>query len=78
MNNDYPKKFLRCTKINYTAQNNPDPTPNIKYVSAPYIRGASERMGSLLKAYNVRLSNKSSNTLKKHLCKLKDQRPIID
>lgn len=49
---------------------------NTKYISTPYIRGASEHTGKLLKEFNIRLSNKSRNTLRSKLSKLKDSIPI--
>ena len=46
------------------------------YLSTPYIKGASEKVEKLLKPFNLKLSNKSSNTLRTQLCKLKDKKKI--
>ena len=46
--------------------------------SVPYIKGSSERVAKVLKPFNVALSYKSNNTLRKKLCKLKNQRPRPD
>ena len=68
--NGYPSKFLRNTKIkdNHGQHLTPD---NVKYVSAPYVKGASEKIGKLLSSYNI-ITSKSSNTLKRTFCHLKD------
>ena len=34
------------------------------YISAPYIRGTSERAARILKNYDIQLSHKSTKTLK--------------
>ena len=36
-------------------------------------KGASDQVGRLLKDYNIRLSNKSTNTIRKNLYQLKDK-----
>ena len=40
---------------------------NIKYCSTPYIRGTPERVGKILKKYNIHLSNKPSQSFKNQL-----------
>ena len=72
--NGYPKTLIKNTKINSTdRENNQVDAPNVRYISTPYIKGASEQVGRLLKDHNIRLSNKSTNTLRKNLCRLKDK-----
>ena len=46
---------------------------NVKYASAPYVRGASEKIDKLLSSYNIKLASKSSNTLKRTFCHLNDK-----
>ena len=53
---------------------NLDPSTRKNYLSTPYIKGASEKVEKLLKPFNLKLSNKSSNTLRTQLCKLKDKK----
>lgn len=72
--NGYPRKFISNTKVNSLPN---EPPIDLKYISTPYIKGVSEKVGKLLNDYNIKLSNKSSNTLRKHLCKLKDKRDKI-
>jgi len=75
--NAYPKTFLNDTKINSSDTVNPPATQitNTKYISTPYIKGASEKTGRLLKQFGIKLSNKSRNTLGSKLSKLKDNIP---
>jgi len=73
-NNGYPKSFLNKTKINTQIQ---QASQQFRYISAPYIKGASEKIGKLFKQYNIKLSNKSSNTLRRQLCKLKDKCDLL-
>ena len=70
--NGYPSKFLQNTKIkdNHGQHLTPD---NVKYVSTPYVKGASEKICKLLSSYNIKLASKSSNTLKRTFCHLKDK-----
>ena len=48
------------------------------YISAPYIRGASERMSRVLKRFDINLAHKPTRTLKNELCHLKDKRIVND
>ena len=65
--NGYLSKFLQNTKIkdNHGQHLTPD---TVKYVSAPYVRGASEKIGKLLSSYNIKLASKLSNTMKRTFC----------
>ena len=47
-----------------------------KYVSAPYIKGASEKMTRILKPHKIILANKTTTTLKSKLQSLKDPVPL--
>ena len=69
--NGYPSKFLQNTKIkdNHGQHFTPD---NLKYISAPYVKGTSEKIGKRLSSY-IKLESKSSNTLKRNFCHLKDK-----
>lgn len=58
---------------NNSGQNNNNRNSDIKYVAAPYIKGVSEIMNRSLKKFNIVLSNKTTNTLRSELCKLKDR-----
>ena len=44
-----------------------------RYIGVPYIPGASERIQRVLLPYNIKLSNKSSNTFRGTLSNLKDR-----
>ena len=68
--NGYPRKLVKTT-IPEPTRENPE-TPR-QYVETPYIKGASERVGKLLKNHNIVLSNKSTNSLRNQLCNLKDK-----
>ena len=46
--------------------------PQLKYISIPYIKGTSERMGRILKQKNIILANRPTNSLKSQLSRLKD------
>ena len=70
--NGYPRKLVKTT-IPEPTRENPE-TPR-QYVQTPYIKGASERVGKLLKKkHNIVLNNKTTNSLRNQLCKLKDKR----
>ena len=45
-----------------------------RYISTPYIKGTSERVGKLFSKYDIILSNKSTNSLRSKLSKVKDKR----
>ena len=81
------KRIFRELKTNhYTASllknsfnfiNNPICSNNvsdqeIKYISAPYIKGASERISRLLEPFHIKLALKPSNTIRSKLSRLKD------
>ena len=51
---------------------------DIKYISAPYINGVSEKINRQLKNHNLILSSKPTTTLKSKLCNLKDKVKQID
>ena len=51
---------------------------NSPFISAPYIKGTSERVARILKQYNIKLAHKPTRTLKHELCHLKDKRLTQD
>ena len=51
---------------------------NFKYVSVPYIKGASERVDKILQRYGYKLGHHLTHTLESKLSKLKDMRPDSD
>lgn len=53
--------------------NSPTSNANKKYISTPYIKGASERIQRILKPFDLYLSNSASNTIKSQLIHLKDK-----
>ena len=55
---------------NQNSQNN----QNEKFISAPYIKGVSERTSRIFKNYGVKMSHKPTKSLKNQLCHLKDKR----
>ena len=44
---------------------------NFKYISAPYIKGTSERVNRILNNFHIRLGHKPTNTLRNKLWSLK-------
>ena len=50
----------------------------VTYMSLPYVRGVSEKIGRALAPHNIRLAHKSRPTLKNLLAKLKDRTPSED
>ena len=51
---------------------------NSPFISAPCIKGTSERVARILKQYNVKLAYKPTRTLKHEHCHLKDKRLTQD
>ena len=76
--NGYPSKFISNTQTNRNLPITSQNTPTIKYISGPYVKGASEKIGKLLLKYGTKLASKSSNTLRRNLCKLKDKREAYE
>ena len=76
-NNGYSKSNIIKirSKIFDNNQLNAANTSNQKhYLSAPYIRGTSERVERCLKKFDVTLAHKPTRTLESELSKLKDKR----
>ena len=63
---------LKCTKPR--DRNNPSSNIDLKYISAPYIKGCSERVQRILQPHQIKIAHKPSNTIKSKLCHLKDPR----
>ena len=78
-NNGYPISFTNSI-INRVPRNvvHMNDASRTKYISAPYIKGTSERVGRTLREHNIKLSNKSSNTFQNKLCNMKDKRKIME
>lgn len=76
--NGYPvnriNKIKRQTIKPRTDQNQTSNNNDIKFISAPYIKGVSERASRILRKHNIKLAHKPTNTLKTNLCKMKDAR----
>ena len=53
-------------------------TENYRYISIPYIRRASERIGEILHEHGINLGHKQANTLRSELCRVKDKREPMD
>ena len=79
--NDYPNQFIKqCyDKVNQNPSSSiTEKQENIRYVKAPYIRGASERISRMLKPFDVKLAMKPSNSLSSKLQNVKDKIPDIE
>ena len=78
-NNGYPISFTNSI-INRIPRNVvcSNDTSRTKCISAPYIKGTSERVGRTFRGHNIKLSNKSSNTFQNKLCNMKDKRKIME
>jgi hypothetical protein len=62
---------------NSASTNNTERT-SFKYVSVPYIRGASERVCKILRPHGIKLGHKPAHTLRSKLCSVKDRREQMD
>ena len=72
--NGYSKNFIQKQRTNARViRTEQEIQP--KFVSAPYIKGVSEKVSRLLQPYNIKLASRSNNTLRKKLCNLKDKLP---
>ena len=58
----YPKKLLEISKNNVNSRTSLPylNQTNLRYVSAPYIRGVTERVSKLLAPYDIRIASKAS------------------
>ena len=79
--NDYPNNFIkkivrnRIHKLYNTGLNNG--TRDTKYLSIPYTPFLSEKIGKILKQYDVKIVHKPNNTLKNIYTKLKDPIELV-
>ena len=74
--NNYPANIINKVykKINNSIpQDRNPPNPSTKFVSAPYIRNASERIARALKPHGIIMAHKPSHTLKSILSNPKDR-----
>ena len=59
-------------------KNKPPPDENLIKITAPYIKGTTERVTRLLKDFNVKVFNRNQNSLRKQLCNIKDKKSNMD
>ena len=71
--NNYPAKFIKDTMNHNDQKVTLQDHNNTSYFSAPYVKGASERLNRIFKKYDIQFGFKSRNTIKSHLCHLKDK-----
>ena len=70
--NGYPRSLVNSIN-NPRLSNRNNNSNDIKYCSTPYIKGTSERVGKILREYNIQLSNKPSQSFKNQLYNVKDK-----
>ena len=80
LKNGYSKQLINNVRHKVTRPKPSGAASNerLKYVKVPYIRGVSERFSKILLPFGIKLANKSGETLRKKLCKLKDKRPTLE
>ena len=74
--NGYPSKLLDNCHRSLTAPRS-EPIAqqdNLIKITAPYIKGTTERVKRLLRNHNVKLFDTNKNSLKSKICRLKDKR----
>ena len=76
--NSYPSNLIKKVKENSFQSAVDRSKKQLKYVSAPYIKGASERVSRILKPYDIELAHKPTNTIKSNICHMKDKRENQD
>ena len=54
--NGYPSKFISNTQTNRNLPITSQNIPTIKYITGPYVKGASEKIGKLLLKYGKKLA----------------------
>ena len=59
-------------------RHSPNEPKSYKYISAPYIKGSSERVNKLLEKYGYRLGHKPNHTLASMVSKTKDKRTTLE
>jgi hypothetical protein len=77
-NNGYPARFIRASQHRRNLVADPIESQDVRYVSAPYIKGTSERVNRMLKRHAINLAHKPANTLRKQLCHMKDKQTAGD
>jgi hypothetical protein len=68
------KRLHPSTHIEQNENLNNNKVKKKKYVSAPYIRGTSERTAKLLRPYGIELAHRTQHSLKSQLSHVKDTR----
>jgi hypothetical protein len=78
MKNGYKKQIINSRRRR--VENCQERTPETEghFISVPYIKGVSERCSRILRPYGIKLANKSSNTLRSVLSKVKDKQPTME
>ena len=69
-----PKSFNQLNNSKTTTHYEERDQNNFKYVSAPYIKGTTERTNRILKRYDIKFGSKPSNTLNKMLNNCKENK----
>ena len=72
--NGYPPEYIRRT-IRPRPPRKEQETTEKRFVSLPYVKGVSEKLGKILARYGITAAHKSRPTLKNQLCHLKDPIP---
>ena len=75
--NGYSATFI-MSSTNNTNNVSLSTATSTSFVSAPYIKGASERISRVLKPFDIKLAHKPRNTLRKQLCHIKDKVVPLD
>ena len=70
------KFYRKINNTNVYQRNHSDPQNLPKFISAPYIRGASERIARWLRPDGIILAHKPTNALKSSLSRTKDKMKI--
>ena len=70
---NYPSKFIDRTFQHCLLETPRSQNSDMKYVSAPYVKGATERINRVLKSYKYQMGGKPSDNLKSEIkANLKD------
>ena len=76
--NGYNKNTIDNISRQINQSSNNHQITDFKYISAPYIRGTSERVARILRKYDIKLAHKPTRTLKHELTHLKDKQPAFN
>ena len=76
--NGYRKTTIDIISRRINQISNDPQTKDFKYVSAPYIRGTSERVVRILRKHDRKSAHKPARTLRHELTHLRDKQPASD